>query len=215
MERAELANALRLHAAAYQLLLWLDKQASRDPSVFSAQAMADLGEGRRCRDWLRTHRDVLPAELLPAEDDLERFAHLLASFFATSFCVQRQEFDGKVLEARLHRNRSSPRIRGPAPHSIMLYALKRLATEGRMPLDRRTASRLVKRLDLREDLLIWSYGVELVRRAAGKSKGTAVHNIWLAMEPAVRRNLTADMVWNARERLLSAVRDVGKDGMMP
>jgi hypothetical protein len=209
MERDALETVLRLHQMAYELLLWLDMQSARDPSVFSPEASAELSDGSRCATWLAAHRESLPAQALPAASEMEAFAFLLASFFDTSFRVQRQELGGKILEARLVRGTigRDTGARRRSSGSVMFHALRRLATAEGMPMDSRTAGRIADRATIRSDLLIWTYGVELVRRATRQSKGPAVHGIWQAMDPEVRRNLTADTVWESRERLLAVIRD--------
>lgn len=211
MNEDGIARLLTQQGNAYKLLLWLDKQAGRDPTLFSRETLAALREGTSCGDWLTAHRESLPQELLPAESEWERFAFMLASFFETSFHVRTLEFGGRVLESRLERGAEAGatwRARRRHPRSVMMHAVRQLAAEEHMPIDQRSATRLVDRSDIRQDVLIWTYVVELGRRGVRRGKGPPVHSIWRAIAPAVRRALTTEIVWQARSRLLAKIREV-------
>ena len=56
-----------------------------------------------------------------------------------------------------------------------------------------------------DDAVLWAYACELRLREQGKTHGPAVHELWRQLAPNVRKRLTADQIWNARERLRKAI----------
>lgn len=65
--------------------------------------------------------------------------------------------------------------------------------------------RLRDEAEFSEDLTLWTYAVELVRRTRYGSQGQAVHHLWLALPEAARVKLDALQFWDARRRLLSRI----------
>jgi hypothetical protein len=79
--------------------------------------------------------------------------------------------------------------------------MKRLARSEGLSITARRAGRLADQSRIKDQLLLWTYVFELGRRARGESKGPPIHRIWRAMAPATRRNLTTELVWEARSSL--------------
>lgn len=77
----------------------------------------------------------------------------------------------------------------------------------KLPLSEKEARFLVRRETLRVASLLWTYAWELDRRARRKGKGTVSHRIWRAIPKEERKRLNGGQVWEAREQLLSTVRE--------
>jgi hypothetical protein len=215
VDQDELTRVLAIHTQAYKFLLWLDKQACQDPDMLAPSNVAALREPETCAVWLQANAESFPAKLVPDHKDIFAFARMLSSFFETSFHVHHVEFDGRILEARLARGADSAAIRRGArrsPTMVVVHALRRLAQSESISIDRVAARRLADRSTLRVDTLIWAYAVELIRRAGGASKGAVVHEIWRKIDRSARLNLTADRVWESRQRLVAALRDADAQG---
>ncbi len=210
VERNEISRVLAIHSQAYKFLLWLDRRACHDPDVLASDNVAAIRDAETCTVWLHVNRQSLPAELTPSDDDMPAFARMLGSFFETSFHVEYVAFGGQVLEARLARGADRVAVRrtcGRSSKMVLVHALRRLAQSESIPMDQPTARRLANRASLRDDALIWAYALELARRANGVSKGTVIHDIWRKIERTTRLDLTADHVWEGRQRLVAALRE--------
>ena len=169
---------------------------------------------------IRTLR-IYPTPISPDDRDSSEFAHLLASFFQTSFHIVRTEFDGKLLDARLKRGApdvSSQHPRGGPKTSvfpILVNSLRRLAKESGVPLSEKTAQQLAKRKSIHSRLLLWSYVWELCRRATRSSKGPALHKLWRTLDLETRKTLNVQAVWLARQTLLESIEDYQKHAITP
>lgn len=204
MNRTQLAAVLDLHRRAYALLLWLDREASSDPRAFAGVVATTLRRAANCQAWIAANRDSLPQELLPEQRESEAFSRLLASFFETSFRVDVVTFGGEVVDARLARGVAES-ARANSPRLLMAHALRQLAAEEGVELDQTMALRLQGHKRLQNDIRVWSYCMELERRAKKRTKGAAAHKLWRAINPEVRRKLTVDVAWEARTRLVTAI----------
>ncbi|WP_326999802.1 hypothetical protein OHA72_32295 [Dactylosporangium sp. NBC_01737] len=200
----DVAELLRLQAKAYELLLWLSHESADDPDLLSADAAAGLARAGSAAAWVERHRHRLPQDLA-ALDPHGPFANLLASFFATSFRVERVEFGNRVVWSRIVLGASAgPPERTGLAHSQAL-AVKHLAASQGLPMTEAQAGDLVRtRRDLRDAFLLWTYVWELDRRARNKGKGPVVHRIWRSLPTQTKRALTADLVWSARQQVLDA-----------
>ena len=91
---------------------------------------------------------------------------------------------------------------------MMISAVRRLASEEEIAIDQAIARRVVDRQDIRTDLWVWLYVFELHKRSIGKGKGRVDHSIWKAIPSELRRNMNADLVWNARCRIVSEIKKI-------
>jgi hypothetical protein len=206
LTRGEIERLLALHSQAYQLLLWLADEATRDPAILSPDALAALREPATAAAWIDCHRTRLPERLLP--DKAERgFGALLSSFFATSFDVKHLEFQGRLVESRVNVRTQRQAEAASGLDQCRIQALRHLAAADKTPITERDARVLVRRKSLSEAAFLWTYVWELDRRVRNKGKGPVVHRIWRSLPKELRKSLSADLVWKARERLLSAVRE--------
>ncbi|MEV4516264.1 hypothetical protein AB0K00_45795 [Dactylosporangium sp. NPDC049525] len=200
----DVAELLRLQTKAYELLLWLSRESADNPQLLSADAAEGLARASSAAAWIEHHRPQLPQELA-AIDPHGPFANLLASFFATSFRVERVEFDNRVVWARVVLGASAvPPDRTGLAQSQAL-AVRHLAASQGLAMTEAEARDLVRaRRDLRDAVLVWTYVWELDRRARNKGKGPVVHRIWRSLPADTKRALTADLVWSARQLILEA-----------
>jgi hypothetical protein len=204
LDRARVAELLALQAVAYRLLRWLGEACVDDPELLSA----NLAGPRDVGAWLERYRDRIPPDLVP-EDPRGAFANLFASFFATSFHIDRLEFGDRVVFARIVLGAPHGRPDRTGLGASQALAVRHLAASEGLAVTDRQAGELVRAGRVPKDaLLVWTYVWELDRRARNKGKGPVVHRIWRSIPADMRRALTADDVWAARERVLASVRGV-------
>jgi hypothetical protein len=209
MNQNEICTLLEQHCKAYQFLLWLDKEATGNPNVFSKETITAFNEKQSCIAWLEMHRDSIPQELYPDSNRIDSFANMLMSFFETSFHVQIQEFEGKILEARLCRKANPTSIQKPTARlrDLMITAMRRLASEEGIVIDQDATRHAVDHPGLRNDLWIWLYINDLNLRSSGKARGNIDHKIWIAIPVDIRRNMDIKIVWEARSHLVTELKN--------
>jgi hypothetical protein len=214
--REKLAHVFDLQGRAYETLLWLSNIAFARPHMLTRETADTLRNTRGCLAWVEQHRGQLPQHLRPAADEAEAFARLFSSFFQTSFRIEQRIHDRRPYYRIMPNKdkaggrgrlgvRNVPRVvrrkRRSEVERLQINALQDL------PMDRAEAIESVLNEEpLRDDLLVWTYAVELVRRSMTDSHGPAVHELWRRMPADRRRHLTADRIWHARERLVDALR---------
>lgn len=204
IDRDDIKDLLHLQAQGYRLLMWLDEQSVKDPELLSAAAVAQLSEAASAAAWMARERGAIPPALLPTSAQAGRFWNLFASFFSTSFRVQRLELDDRLLDARLKLGAHDTSPPQAGVESAKTLAVKHLATSQGLRLSEKEASKLVKRATLAQAALIWTYVWELDRRARHKGKGPVAHRLWRSLPWSVKRSLDVEAVWAAREALLAA-----------
>jgi len=206
LEREHVAQLLMLQSKAYELLMWLAGEASRDPTLLSPKVVALLREPASAAQWLARERQRLPVGLMPVEP-AGAVATLFASFFSTSFRVSHLEYDGRLMESRLNVGVRDEHRAAAGLEQCQALALRHLAASEKLPITDKDARTLVRRKALREASVIWTYAWELDRRAKQKGKGPVVHRIWRSIPAGTRRSLDVGRVWEARAQLLGAVRE--------
>jgi hypothetical protein len=211
VELTELERIVGLQQKAYGLLLWLKEQARRKPTILNPEQMQALSSGDSCVEWVKHQLNDLPHEFGPKPDEFRAFGYLFSSFFTTSFRVgEVRNWDvvettlirgAKKLRGRRHKRHSERRER-EAADELKLMALVALAEEHGLAVTSEVQERALAAADLALDLALWTYGCELVRRARFASQGGAVHRLWLELKAKTRKNLSAESIWRARERLV-------------
>jgi hypothetical protein len=207
IDRTDVERLLALQTRAYELLMWLGAQAAREPSWLAPEVVTQLQKPMTAAQWLERHRHEFPTKLVPSGPFEEGFAALFSSFFDTSFRVNHLASGEILLDSALKLGaleERSPAGRG-MDHSQAL-ALKHLASFEKMFLEQGDARRLAKKAHLREASLIWTYVWELDRRAQGKGKGPVARKIWRGIPIQVRKELSVELVWKARQQLVDAAR---------
>ncbi len=211
--RTALARVLALHRQAYRLLMWLDEQAASDPSVLDEGVEHALIDRRRCSAWLSGPSLVLPVGLAPRVGDVEALAGLLSSFFQTSFGIERIEWEGRCVRARLRRGAEVPSLRegqrkrrGGDPS---IEAVQRVSLDDGIDADRVVIVRTAKSKPLGPEVLVWTYAVGLLHRAEGHPEGRSDWKAWRSIPVEERRRLTIERVWAARDRIAERLASEG------
>lgn len=210
LDKDQIAELLMLHSQAYQLLMWLGEEAVNEPSLLGPDVVKQLQHAKTAGEWLTARRDAFPTDLVP-DDPMGPFAKLFSSFFSTSFHVKHLELDDRVIDSRLTLGTAS-RPKRPDTLRVQALALKHLAGSVGIRITEDDARRLVKRESLRPSSQLWAYVWELDRRAKGKAKGSVVHTLWRLIPWETKKELTAVKIWEAREQLVSAVRNLAPGG---
>lgn len=225
MQKQEIARVLDLQQRAYNLLLWISDQARHQPDLLSESNIEQLRYAPGCDEWVRHMMGLFPEKLRPQEADISAFAHLLSSFFNTSFhvaTVNESNWSGrysnydtwtttklvpgapKTTKGPAAKKRAQEKDRQSA-HNLQLIVLEELAIENDFDLTRAQIETLAAEPDVAESLNLWSYAHELIRRSRFASQGAAVHQMWLSLDKKTRESLDADTIWQAREQLCRAL----------
>jgi len=179
---------------------------------FDEATVAAWKHGNSCETWLiKTYGQISPA-LRPPRDQIGAFALFLSSFFSTSFSVCRIQRHGELrfsvrsLPARRFdgskkSNKAIAREQ-QAADTLRRFALESLVAECGFDLETISFSELFHNETRTVDATLWAYATQLVNRSQYASQGPAVYRLWLELPERIRRNLSADLVWQARERLI-------------
>lgn len=206
LEQTEIARLLKLHDAAYGLLMFLTKAAKHQPAILSADVVQMLSKGETCESWIRANTELIPAEFYPVDDDLSAFSHLFASFFSTSFHVDGFTFNNQLLGVNVRTGAQRTQGKPTRTRQLKTLALKHLMASEGVRLTDAECRQLIKNPEIKQPILIWTYVWELDRRVKGKGKGAVVHSLWRSMPHGMRQNLNTETVWNARQSLVAQVR---------
>jgi len=212
MNQTELEAALELHQKAFGFLLECRTSGHAGSYSFDEATVTAWRNPDSCIGWITRNYDQLPAAFRPARDQISAFGQLLSSLFATSFSVSKTMREGKVRlqvralpTRRLDGSKKSDQAKAKerkAADALRRHALEALATESGTTSPSVGFSNVIGDLARSSDLTLWTYAVQLVNRTRFGSQGLAVYRLWLDLSEKTRRNLSADLVWRARERLL-------------
>jgi hypothetical protein len=169
--RDEVAELLKLHHKAYELLLWVGRQAVRHPQTLSPAVVEVLTRPATCVNWLASNRSALPASLLPDGDIPDEFVNLFSSFFSTSFHVDHVSLGKELLDSSLSTGSAAGKTKPSGYLAAQALALRHLGGSEGTRISDAEARLLAKRKSLQPSLLLWTYVWELDRRAKGKAKG--------------------------------------------
>lgn len=214
-----IATVLRLQAQAYDLLKWVSHRSFIDP-LLDDRTAAILRDRAQCEAWVVRLLTQVPHRLRPAVADQHMFSRLFASFFQTSFRVEKKDDYGRSYY-RIAANkdqaagkdklgsRKTPRTlqkkrKNEAMH-LRMRSVVELCGDDQMPGFWDRVQELLSEKSLRQEATIWAYAFGLVHRAEGEDDGPAMHRLWKEMDLSVRENLTADRVEQARTAVLSAL----------
>jgi hypothetical protein len=211
MNQEQIERTLKLHKLAYGLLMWLKDQTRKDRSLVEPETVEAISSAQSCEEWLAQRLAMIPAHLHPAPNDFTAFTRLFSSFFTTSFRVgqvywgERAETTVvagvKELHGRRHKKHSERRTEQAATELKRLALTALAETEG-LPCDALLTERAVVAEAVAQDLSLWTYVRELVRRTEFASQGPGVHRLWLALDERTRKNLSVEAVWQARLNLI-------------
>lgn len=221
LDRAELRRAIALHEQAYGLFKWLNASMKRGQRALDGSLEA-LSFADAAAEWIRRWWSTLPTDHRPADADADAFAHLFASYLATSFRVVERSAVRACpgcwccvhwIESKHLRARDPDRkARADAVELERSYLRGLAAATGVAPspaaLEALTGDRT-----LAVPLALATYATELIRRTRFASQGEGVLALWrtISRDAKGRRNpkfrLTADAALVAeatvRARLLA------------
>jgi hypothetical protein len=225
VQKHEIERVLDLQQRAYNLLLWISEQARHQPDLLNESNIEKLRYAQDCDEWVRHMMGIFPEKLRPSEADISAFAHLLSSFFNTSFHVEtvnESNWSGRYSsyetwvttklvpgapksdKGPAAKKRAKEKDRQSA-HNLQLIVLEELAFENDIDLTRAQIETIAADSAIAEPLNLWSYAHELMRRSQFASQGAAVHQMWLSLDRKTRESLHADTIWQAREQLCQAL----------
>ncbi len=215
MKFEEIETAVEVQRKAYQLLLWLKQRARTNPALFRSEQIEPFANGATCEDWVRRCYDSFPVNLRPTAEQVRAFAYVFSSFFKTSFRISRMRHRDNTettlvaglrgIHGRRHKQKLVQRQMQDA-QDLRLLSLNLLAEDSGHLVATETLKTACLNLEFYQQLTCYAYGVELVRRCHYASQGTAVHRLWLELDEQVRKNLSTNTIWKAREYLLEWLR---------
>ncbi len=187
----ELERALDLRRRGYLLLRWLVEAIDRGFVSFDA-AHSYTTFADTAAIWLDRHYLDLPLAARPARADLPDFARIFTSFLVASFDLIEQPGQ-RLYSPRAHCFCpwcswlvAAPRLRPKRPSKadkLAARTLKRgwligLAFELDRDWSNEQADRAIDDPDQRVAVSLGTYGVDLLRRLAGKTSGPASLVLW-------------------------------------
>lgn len=204
MEQSEIQHILRLHHQAYDALMWMNREPNVRARLLTGTEIDLLRHEQSCERWLARHVAELPKELQPSAEDHPAFARMLSSFFATSFELPT---GGPLVRRRSRLPKRKAREKNQRVVSgLQRFALQDLAEQAGLNQVETRADAVLQDGATESDRTLWSYVWELRRRCQFASQGSAIHQMWLALDPDARRKLTVEDVWSARTHLLARLR---------
>lgn len=217
--REEIETALELHGRAYEALLWLSNISFARPQMLTSQTATVLQKADECVEWVCSRVRDFPERVRPSPDHVRGFARLFASFFQTSFRIERR-FHDREPYFRIVTNRDEAAGRDRLASRKVPRGLVRKRKDEAAHLEYRAttyladentpgfwdcARELNSKRGLRRDLVLWTWACELVHRSRGEPHGPAVHLLWRQIDEQTRKQMTIDRIWQARERLTHAL----------
>lgn len=204
MNREEIESVLKANDAAYDLVIWLSREAKSRPDILNRDAAEQLDSRSGCRTWLETHRTELPEKLRPNEDELEGIANLFWSYFQVSFTVSTMEWHGDILDADVKAKAPVDRAKDTTTlTAVKIGALKRLFRDNGVEVSERRLRSLAKSNRVEAEVSLWTYTWELRQRARGKSKGGLLHRLWRSLEWDTRKSVDTEAVLDSVAKLLA------------
>jgi len=215
IDEQKIEHTLELHKKAYELLMWLKQQAKTNSSLLNNQALEEMSSADTCQDWVSRHCSMFPVGLRPAADDISGFSHLFSSFFATSFRVGLDR-SWRTRETTLlagvkkfrdgRHKKNSDRRELEAALALKRAAVNALAVEAQLECESVLIERFLTLEEYKQELALWTYIRELIRRTEFASQGSAVHRLWLELNEKTRKNLSRALVSKARSLLLDGLK---------
>lgn len=216
----EIESALDLHQKAFGLLLESRASGHAGSRPFDEATITAWRNPDTCTGWITRHYDQLPAGFRPQRDQIVAFSQFLSSLFSTSFSVSKTVRNGEVRllvralpTRRLDGSKKSDHAKAKERKTADLLrqrALEALAAESGQAQSSAATPSFAQDSALASDLTLWTYAVQLVNRAQYASQGPAVYRLWLDLPEKTQRNLKADLVWQARQRLLDSLNSPSK-----
>lgn len=201
-----------LHQKAYGLFQWLNAHLM-DGRIRIARILDVLTFSAAAKAWLTRNLQNVPEEFRPAPTESEEFSHLFVSYLTTSFEV----VEGSInpcpgcwccsywIAAKHLRPRKPDRKAKREAGQLKQLALRALADELGLALTERELSEIADSKPLESSM--FSYAVELQRRARFQSQGEGVLVLWREIawdskgRPIPKFRLKTSAVLEAQETL--------------
>lgn len=227
LDREEIYRAVDLHRRSYKLLRWLGTAISKGFVRFD-RAHEYMDEAGAAKDWIEYHFLNLPPSCRPPLDQVEPFAQFFATYLTTSFelvekpkpriesacggcfcpiCVHLVA--APHLRARKVSRRDKERAR-----KLKVAALQQLALEQSTSQDQKELENLIDSPDIRTEISLVAYGLQLIARTNGRSDGPAVLALWREIawnqsgSPKKDFKLEAENILKAKELVAQRIRGV-------
>jgi hypothetical protein len=210
MNKTEIQTALDLHQKAYAFLL-ASRESGRAASAPLDEATIEAwSHGESCTEWVERHYAELPLAYRPERADVPAFAQLLTSFLATSFTAFKSVYGDGIHICALskrrpdgtRRSKRAKQKEAQAMETLCFHQFRALASECGAD-DHYEAFQNLQQNEARgADLALWTYAAQLVQRSQFASQGPVVYRLWLQLPKETRQSLSAEFIWQARQRLL-------------
>jgi hypothetical protein len=224
--RDEIIRAVNLQRRSYELLRWVASAIGKGFISFNA-AHAYTSLSSSAEAWIQRHYSNIPETARPPIADLKEFSGLFVTYLENSFELARNPgrrlyspdahcfcpmcswlIDAPNLRTKTPTTRDKNRAR-----KMMLDIVNSIAVENGIRLSEKAIEAILADPNLREELALCAYGVDLLRRMRGVAIGAATLVLWRNFawlptgSPKKNFELTADLILGAeqalRERILS------------
>src|SRR5262245_44683837 len=225
----EVNLALDLHRRSYNLLRWMSTAISKGFIQFGrAHDYAD--QATAAKEWIQGHSLNLPPNCRPPLDQLEAFSKFFATYLTTSFDLVEQPgtrvisgcgcycmictylMSAPHLKAKKVGQKDKARAR-----KLKIEAVAQLARECGTYLDEKSIERLVDAPATGENVVLMTYGQQLLARTRGISKGPAVLVLWREIAwdkkgaPKKGFELDAESIFGAEKALARLLEQPGEE----
>jgi hypothetical protein len=217
---ARLGEVLELQRRTYLLLQWMN-DAVKVRRITFTELHGNLDTAAAARGWLERNHGALPAWARPEPAQLDEFAHLFASYLATSFePAPARRISSGCYCAFCSYFVGGPRLRAKTPteraralgRKLEVNALEKLALELGLPLFAEELERFLgEHAELDRDVALVTWTLELFRRGEFRGQGEPVLALWREFawkkgKPIRDFATTAEMVLEAEARIAGALR---------
>ncbi len=215
MTQTEIQTALDLHKKAFEFLLASRASGRAVSGPLDETTIEAWSDGESCAEWVGRHYAELPLAYRPERDEVPAFAQFLTSLLTTSFMAFKSVYgDGIQICAmstrRADGTRRSKRARqkeAQAMETLCFHQFRALAAECGAD-DSDEAFQCLWQNEARgADLALWTYAAQLVQRSQFASQGPVVYRLWLQLPKETRRELSTELIWQARERLMQFLKN--------
>lgn len=226
MNFSALDQAIRRHRLAWKLLRYAAQHDQQAEPRFGRALLSIWSQERGADSWFYEHPDHLPEELQPAKSELRQICRLLAPFasallhlaplqgfgelapFQLASQTWRRPPGGKAIErARLEFEQRTAALRRVAVQGLLSEAEFAWLDGGYDPL----IDAFLHLPSIDADLTHFAYGFELTCNHRVADDGSGAHYLWLKLPSTTRAELSAALIFAARDRLHAALWALAED----
>ncbi len=225
-EEVEVEALLDMQRRSYALLRWVGEKVEAGTLPLGSLHGA-LDAAGAAVEWITRNQSTFPQDARPPEGRVEAFAHLFASYLATSFEVASSKrvntgcgcgFCTYIVNAPNLKAQTPTRVDEKIARTLELDLLEELALESGLPLLRGEVRSLLERTpETARAVAMLTYVRELGRRSAFRGQGRPVLALWRQFawkEGRLDRRfeLTADKIIAAEDLVHAELERVGGAG---